>query len=301
MDRRQFLQRTAGLTLGAVGGTSLLAACSSDADSGRETGDETGDETGGSGEAASVPAAFGVQLYTVRSLLEEDFVGTMEAVAEMGYDEVEFAGYYGRSPQEITDLLDRLDLAAPAAHVMPSDIRDSPQEVVDTAAAVGHDYVVCAYLTEADRGSLDAYRAIAGLLDDFGKRCADAGLQLAYHNHDFEFAPIDGTLPYDLLLQETDPERVQMELDLYWIRKAGYEAVDYFDRQPGRFPLVHVKDMGPDGGIVPVGDGQIDFQRIFAASDTAGLQHVFVEHDNPDAPLDSIRTSLNYLQDLASR
>ena len=294
MDRRRFLQTTAGLTLGTLAGTSLLSACASDTDTRpAEANPATAEDP-----RSVVPQTIGVQLYTVRSLLEDDFVGTMEAVAEIGYDEVEFADPFGRSPQELTELLDRLGLDAPSMHVMPNDIRERPQEVVDQAAGIGCDYVVCAYLTEADRGSLEAYRTVAALLDDFGRRCADAGIQLAYHNHDFEFVAIDGTVPYDLLLQETADERVKMELDLYWIRKAGFEALAYFEQQPGRFPLVHVKDQGEDGGIVPVGEGSIDFRPIFARADQAGLQHAFVEHDNPTDPLGSIRTSLKNLRAL---
>ena len=284
-----------GLTAGALGGTSLLAACASDADRKPDPSQPA------DGMGSTVLPAVGVQLYTVRSLLEDDFVGTMETVANMGYDEVEFAGYYGRSPQEVKDLLARLDLAAPSTHVMPADIRERPQEIVETASTIGHEYVVCAYLTEADRGSLDAYREVASLLEAFGTRCADAGLQLAYHNHAFEFQEMEGTLPYDLLLQETSPETVKMELDLYWIEKAGYDPLAYFEKHDGRFPLCHVKDITQDGQIAPVGEGTIDFARIFERADQAGLQHYFVEHDNPDDPMASIRTSLNYMAKLSDR
>ena len=242
--------------------------------------------------------AVGVQLYTVRSLLEEDFEGTITKIAEMGYDKVEFAGYYDRSPEEVKAIVDRLDLGAPAAHILPGDIRDRPDELLRTAQVMGHDYLVCAYLTEQDRGSIKAYRNVAALLENFGKRCADAGIQLAYHNHDFEFQTIADTLPYDVLLQETRPETVKMEIDLYWIRKAGHDPLAYFEKHPSRFPLWHVKDMGPGGGMTPVGKGQMDFAALFKQAEPAGLQHAFVEHDNPEDPMASIRNSLRYLRDL---
>jgi sugar phosphate isomerase/epimerase len=105
-------------------------------------------------------------------------------------------------------------------------------------------------------------------------------------------------LPYDILLAETDPELVRMEMDLYWITKGGQDPLMYFDRYPGRFPLVHVKDMDDTGGFADVGSGRIDFARIFARSETAGIRHYLVEHDNPRSPMDSIEASHRYLREL---
>src|SRR6266576_470043 len=127
-----------------------------------------------------------------------------------------------------------------------------------------------------------------------------AGLQFAYHNHDFEFAPLEGKLPYDVLLAETDPKLVQLEVDLYWITKGGQDPLAYFARWPGRFPMVHVKDSAgpPDHRIVEVGAGKIDFKKIFAQSDQAGIKHYFVEHDEPADAFASIRASCEYLKRL---
>lgn len=294
MDRRRFLLRTAAALGGTALGLTAFAGCTAKDEA--QASAETDASAGPSTPAVAPLPAIGVQLYTVRTLLEQDFEGTIEQIAELGYDEVEFAGYYGRTPGEVTALLERVGLAAPSAHLMPSDARERPQEILNMAKAVGHDYLVIAYLTEDDRGSLDAYRNVAALLNDFGRQCADAGIQLAYHNHDFEFQTFDGTLPYDLLLQETDPELVQMELDLYWIAKAGHDPLAYFAAHEGRFPLCHVKDLGSDGAIVPVGEGTIDFPALFAQRDQAGLQHYFVEHDNPEDPMASIETSIQYLR-----
>jgi sugar phosphate isomerase/epimerase len=248
----------------------------------------------------SSPAAaldtVGVQLYTVREALKEDFDGTLAAIAEMGYDAVEFAGYHDRSPHTVKALTDRLGLATPSVHVLPGHIRKRADDILAAAQIMEHEYVVCAFLQEDDRGSLAAYRDVAALLDDFGARCAKAGIQLAYHNHDFEFHPIDGTLPYDLLLDATDPAHVAMELDLYWIRAAGYDAADYVEAHPGRFPLWHLKDMDADGAMCAVGEGEMDMAAALALAETAGLQHAFVEHDDADDPMASIRSSLEYLR-----
>ncbi|HUG41708.1 MAG TPA: sugar phosphate isomerase/epimerase [Longimicrobiales bacterium] len=147
------------------------------------------------------------------------------------------------------------------------------------------------------RRSLDDYRRLAGRLEDAGGRAREAGLQLAYHNHDFEFERLDGAVPFDILAG-TDPDLVQFQLDLYWIRKAGGDALAYFRRHPGRFPSVHVKDMAADGAMVDVGAGVIDWPALFAHADTAVIRHYFVEHDQPADPLASIRNSFIHLRGL---
>jgi len=294
MNRRSFLQSATA----AAGGFILtgMTGCTSE--------DAASRSAPSAGESASVDGTtgigpVGVQLYTLRSLLADDLEGALEHVATMGYRKVEFAGYYDRSPDELNALMARLKLTAPAAHLMPADIRERPDEVLDAAAAMGHNYLVCAYLTEDDRASLDDYRVIADLLNGFGQRCADRGIQLAYHNHAFEFERMGNQVPYHLLLEETDADLVKMEMDLYWVRKAEKDPLTYFAQYPGRFPLWHVKDMGADGEIVPVGTGQIDFAALFARAEQAGLQHAFVEHDNPEDPLASIQTSIGHLNALS--
>lgn len=289
MDRRQFLH-TSAWAAGTFCTGATLAACTTD----DASNDATAADADSTAAATALPA-IGLQLYTIRSVLDDDFRGTMEQVAEMGYDEVEFAGYYDRSPEDIGALLDDLGLAAPAAHVSLERIREAPEAVIQTATTVGHQYVVCPYLSEADRGSLDDYRSVAEELTRFGERCSDAGLQLAYHNHDFEFIEMDGTLPYDVLLSETDPEHVQMELDLYWVIEAGRDPLDYIERDPARYPLCHVKDRSKDGEMTSVGKGTVDFPALFRAG---SFEHYFVEHDNPKAPMESIEIGYRTLNQL---
>ena len=139
---------------------------------------------------------------------------------------------------------------------------------------------------------------MAELFNKVGEKCQEAGLQFGYHNHDFEFDSLDGQIPYDLLLQGTDPKLVQMELDIYWIKKAGKDPLAYFERYRGRFALCHVKDMTEAEEMVDVGEGEIDFAEIFSKSEEAGLKHYFVEHDHPEDPLKSIKTSFKYLKQL---
>ena len=239
----------------------------------------------------------GVQLYTVRSLMEQDVAGTLEQVAAVGYDEVEFAGYFDHSPAEIRSLLDQFGLAAPAVHVGIDRLRSELGAVLEEAQTIGHRYIVCPWLDEDER-SIDQYKEHAAFFNEVGAACKEAGIQFAYHNHDFEYEVIDGQVPYDVLLDETEADLVQMELDLYWINKAGHDPMAYFERDPGRYTLCHVKDMAAGETMVPVGQGAIDFGAIFAQSEQAGLAHYFVEHDHPDDPMASITTSYTHLKDL---
>ena len=239
----------------------------------------------------------GVQLYTVRSLMEKDFAGTLEKVATAGYKEVEFAGYYNNKPEDVKKLLDRLGLKAPSTHVPIDMLRDKFDSVIQTAQVVGHKYIVCPWLSPADR-TIEKYKAHAALFNKVGEACQKAKIQFAYHNHDFEFEAQDGKLPYDMLLAETDSKLVKMELDLFWIKKGGQDPLAYFAKYPGRFALCHVKDMTEDQKMVDVGQGKIDFAKIFAQAKQAGLKHYFVEHDQPENPLQSITASCQYLKGL---
>jgi sugar phosphate isomerase/epimerase len=243
----------------------------------------------------------GAQLYTVRRELGKDFEGTLAKVAALGYREVEFAGYFGRRPAEVKALLRRLGLDAPAAHVSLAELRGDLRPLLDAAQAVGHRYLLVAWLPPEERASLDHYRRLADLFNEAGARMFREGVQFAYHNHDFEFAPSGGRVPYDLLLERTDPRAVKLEMDLYWAVKGGANPVEYFGRHPGRFRLLHVKDMDatPRRFFADVGRGVIDFKSIFAKSDRAGVRHYFVENDEPaGSPFESLRVSIDYLRRL---
>jgi sugar phosphate isomerase/epimerase len=240
----------------------------------------------------------GVQLYTVRTLMEKDFQGTLGAIADIGFHEVEFFDYFGRKPRQVRDILEGFGLEAPAAHFPWQAFKEDPDAVIETAQAVGHRYVLLAWLPPEDRSSIAQYQDLAALCNEVGKACKSAGLQFAYHNHDFEFQPIDGQVPFDLLLSETDPDHVEFEIDLFWIIKGGHDPLDYFQANPGRFTLCHIKDMAEGQRMADVGTGGIDFAAIFARSQQAGLRYFFVEHDEPSNPLASIESSFNYLKTL---
>ncbi len=251
--------------------------------------------------SAAQVKTIGLQLYTLRDAMAKDVEGTLDQVAKIGYKEVEFAGYFDRTPAQIKAKLKALGLKSPSTHTQLMQLKNSWQATLDTAAAIGHTWVVLAWLSPQERGGLDDYKALADLLNTSGEAARKHGLRLAYHNHDFEFVPTDGGVPFEAMLERADPKLVEFELDLYWATKAGRDPVELFTKHPGRFPLVHVKDMDstPASGITEVGHGKIDFKRIFAKSKTAGIKHYFVEQDvTPGSPFDSIKFSYDYVKAL---
>ncbi len=300
MDRKQFLQ-VAGVACGA----GMLAGCAGE---GAGTGEaaEQGSGPDAAGEGAGTPSTLnppldriGVQLYTVRSLMAEDVAATLAAVAAIGYSEVEFAGYFDHTPDEIRGMLAANGLTAPATHVGLDQVRgDALDASIESAQAIGHGWLVVPSLPESLR-TADGYREVAGILNEAGAAAASAGIRVGYHNHAFEFEPVGedpaGPTGYSVLVDNLDPALVDLEIDLHWSAVGGADALALFEAYPGRFPLCHVKGLSADGRMVDVGAGEIDWAGIFEHSDHAGLRHYFVEHDQPDDALASIEASYRYL------
>jgi sugar phosphate isomerase/epimerase len=242
----------------------------------------------------------GLQLYSVRDLMKADMPGTLAKVASIGYKEVEFAGYFGRTPAQVRALLKKNGLSSPSSHIGLDILEKDSVRAFADAKAIGHQWVVVPYIPEERRKTLDDWKNITTLLNQLGPQAKAAGLRLAYHNHDFEIRSVDGQRPLDYMLDHTDPSLVDFEMDLYWVVFGGGDPLDFFNRHPKRFALVHVKDSAgpPDNKMVDVGKGKIDFRTIFASSDKAGIKHYFVEHDQPADPIATIRNSYNYLHAL---
>lgn len=256
----------------------------------------------------------GLQLYTVRSEMPKDFEGTIAKVAETGYKEVEFAGYFEHSPKDVRAIVDKNGLTAPSTHIGYDLLENKLPETIEAASVIGCKYVVCPWIDEKQR-TADGWKRAAELFNKAGEATEKAGIQFCYHNHSFEFSPVEGLGgkgAYDFLLAETNPKFVKMEMDLCWISVAGKDPVAYFKKHPGRFPLVHVKDYVNDpnatssyagatgsvvfkGRLADVGKGTIDWKRILAHSDTAGIKHYFVENDDAKNPFEDIKISYDYL------
>jgi len=240
----------------------------------------------------------GFELYTARSLLARDFDGTLEALAKLGYREVEGSDLFGRTPAEARRRFDALGLAAPSWHAfLDPENGAALDEAIERAATLGARYLVAATAKElvsfgpkgvALREDLpaDGYRGIAAFLNRAGERCARAGLAFAYHNHHVELRPVEpGRSGLELLLAETDPARVGFELDLCWTVAGGADPAALFQAHAGRFPLCHAKDTNARGEDLDVGSGLVDFDRALAAAERGGVRHVFVERDTEEDPL----------------
>jgi len=243
----------------------------------------------------------GLELYTVRHELALDFEVTLQRVAGLGYREVEFTDYYGRSVQAVRAALATAGLTAPSAQVPSTSLRAAAAASIERARAIGHTYLVCGWVPPAERESLADWRSLAATFNAVGEAARRTGLQFAYHNHDFEFNPVDGRVPYDVLLDDTDPGLVQLELDVYWATKGGRDPVDLFGRWPGRFPLLHLKDMapGPQREFAELGRGIIDFGRILTRAKAAGVRHFYVEQDEGRVPpFERARIGYDYLRQL---
>jgi sugar phosphate isomerase/epimerase len=196
--------------------------------------------------------------------------------------------------------LQRAGLEGPASHVPAAAVVDATERILDETAGVGCRYLVAAWIDAEQRRTVEDWNRWADRFNRVGELARARGLRFAYHNHNYEFPPVDGVVPYDVLLARTDPSLVEFEMDLYWIISAGGDPLARFAAHPGRFPLVHVKDsMGPpDHRMVDVGRGTIDFATIFARREQAGIRHWFVEHDEPASGLESARVSFQTMQRL---
>ena len=258
----------------------------------------------------------GLQLYTVRNAMEADPVAALAKVAQIGYNSVEGATYtgtqkfYGMDAAAFAKQLKQNGLIMPSSHYRLGEektngadtqgtILHNWDKAIDDAAAVGIKYMVCAYLSNPERGNLDKYKKLADSFNIAAEKCKKAGIQFAYHNHDFEFVQQDGKYPYEILLNNTDKNLVKMEMDIYWLVKAKQDPIALINQNPGRFPLWHVKDMAktPNQTFTEVGNGIIDFKKIFTQADRSGLDYFFVEQDStPGNPYDSITQSINYIK-----
>jgi sugar phosphate isomerase/epimerase len=270
--------------------------------------------------ASPLGGPVGIQLYAVREELQADPTHTLQSVRQIGFGEVETAGFAGLSAQRFRELLDAAGLKCPSAHLQFA--RDDFERAFEQAHALGAHYAASGSLRDlvsaaatirspaspAWRGmTMNEAQRTAELANRIGEQARRAGLQYVYHNHDFEFMAQPGGIGYDVLLKETDPALVQFEIDCGWMVLGGRDPRLYFARYPGRFPLIHVKDFlpmtahRPDHPGAELGHGMIDYGPIFAAAERAGLQHYFAEQEGPFTrlgQLDAARQAYGYLHKL---
>ncbi len=295
MKRRPFIKHTAALSVGAL----LSLKCKA----------EKMKEKQGVGD-------FGLQLWSVREAMSKDARGTLETLAKIGYTDVECAGYsngtfYGMTKEEYKKMLDDIGLKQMSGHTHTGfnrgdnathHMNDRWEQVCEDAAFMGQKSIVCGYFFEDERKTIDDYKRFAELFNRCGEKAKEYGLSFGHHNHDFEFFELDGQVPYDVLLAETDADKVMFELDLYWIRKGKADYKEYFKKHAGRFPVWHVKDMDDteEQFFAEVGSGVIDWNDVFAHQAQSGMQYFYVEQDafKSGDPIGSVTKSHNYLKTL---
>ncbi|MFL5745659.1 MAG: sugar phosphate isomerase/epimerase family protein [Niastella sp.] len=256
------------------------------------------------------PQKIGLQLYTLRNEMGKDAKGTLAKVAAQGYKTVETFGYgngkwFGMNAAELRAELKSHGLTTPSGHTFPASVflqngwEEKWKPAVADAKAVGQEYIVIPWMEEQYRTDINNFKKMAAVLNKAAEICKQTGIKLAYHNHDFEFAPLAGTNGYDVLLKETDPKLVFFEMDIYWVSKAGKDPLAFFSKYPSRFAMWHVKDMDNTAqkNFTEVGSGVIDFKKIFTHAKQSGMKYFFVEQDQcPGAPLDSTAKSIAYLK-----
>lgn len=249
-----------------------------------------------------------IQLYTVRDAMAANPEKTLERLAEMGFTGLEIYGYdgtfFGKTSKEFQNILKNTGLRVISSHHTTGifnkgqgTLLNNWEKSVEALHFIGSEYMVCSYLFPEER-TIENYKKLPELLENSGKVTKEAGIQFAYHNHDFEFEKFDETRNvYDFILENSSSELVKMELDLYWIAKAGIDPLVYFENYPKRFPLWHVKDMKEGSkDFTEIGNGTIDFERIFKAKEQAGLEYWFLEQDSSDKDIfESIRISSEFV------
>ncbi len=241
-----------------------------------------------------------LQLYTLRRLAAEDLAGTLRSVSAAGYRAVELAGLPDTAPAELKRMLDDNGLRAVASHEGIERLRADAGAVAGRMVELGCARVIVPWMPEADRATAAAVREFASGLGTYARRMAEDGIRLGYHNHDFEFGPLEGSTIWEILLA-TLPAAVDLELDVYWASVGGRDPVTEVGAIADRVRLLHMKDRtaGPAPHDAPVGEGTLQFPAIVDAADAAGVEWYIVEQDEPAAPLANIATSLRYLETLA--
>ena len=313
-NRRNFLKHAGAFALGSL----IIPACNNNQDKAEK---EAASKNESDSANANTPAgtgnigAIGLQLYSVKDVIEKDLKGTLQQLAAIGYKEVEsYPGqkghYYGMAPKEFTAMLNDLGLKLVSSHFgsgtregiagtwQKATMLQNFDELVSKAAETGQQYLTCSSLNESLRKTPDDLKQTAELFNKTGETCKKAGLQFAYHNHDFEFKKVGDAMIYDYMLDNTDPELVKYELDMYWVVSGEQDPVAYLNKYPNRFPLGHVKDMSKQDKKknAEIGTGSINYTEILKVAKNAGMKHFLVEQETFTRPsIESMKMNYEYL------
>jgi sugar phosphate isomerase/epimerase len=285
---------------------------------------------------------FGVALFTLPKSLSEDFEGTLKMISSIGYKELEFfgpysfstqeaqdswkqtagflgfsgSGYFGHSPKELREILDRHGLSAPSIHIDLPSLQQNMSQIAEAAHIVGHKYVGIAMIPDDMRQSIDDYKRTVDIFNQVGENAKKNGLTFFYHNHGYGHQAKEAVVPFQFILENTDPELVKMQLDVFWFTAAGVDIKKILEDNPGRFSLLHIKDMKEDKrfegagenmqewmGLFPfladAGAGVLDLEGIMATAKKSGAKHFFLEKDLTPEPKMALQNSYDFLSKIS--
>ena len=302
MKRRQFVKQ--GSAIAACG---VLWSCGALGESKNEAAVST--------EPASEAEGLkdiGLQLYSLRNELPSDREGVLKSISNIGYKYLETfllegKHHLGFPIADYKKMLDDLGLQVLSAHIptgrnnpdLVGSMTNAFEKVIEDANYLGQKYIVCPHLAESERTSIDDYKSTIELFNSCSEQCKAAGITFAYHNHAFEFAELDGQVPMELIIEQSDPDLVKIELDIYWSTRAGRDAIELFNKYPNRFVLWHVKDMSKTNQdeTTVVGQGSIDYANIFKNGGNSGMEYFFIEQEHYPIPaIDGIKQGFDHLK-----
>jgi sugar phosphate isomerase/epimerase len=264
----------------------------------------------------------GLQLYSVREMIAKDYEGTLKQIGALGYQEVETAGYFDHSPEQVKSAMSAAGLKCVSAHYSYTSLNKDFDKIVAFNKDIGVQYIICAfpgikdpsrlkdtaYRTQTSSFTLEDYRWNADQFNKFGEKLKAAGLKFGYHNHTMEFAKQDGVVPFDEMVRLTDPDLVTFEMDCGWVIVGGANPVDYLRRYPSRISMLHVKDFKhsekPVSTLEPppaaeLGRGTLDYRPVFEAAKKANIKHYFIEQEEFDLPpMESLKIDADYMKKL---
>lgn len=310
-NRRIFFKHAGAFALGTL----FLPACNVGSEKKKETGTVADAGTGNTGQALG---AIGIQIYSVKDILEQDLRGVLQQLADMGYKEIEsYPGsqghYYGMEPEAFSEMLNELGLTLVSSHFGSGSYTHNADswyqatmlsrfdELVENAAKTGQKYLTCSWMDQSLRNTPEDLKKTADLFNQVGEKCKQAGMTFAYHNHSFEFDKVGDHVLYDFMLENTDPDLVKYEMDIYWLVAAGKDPLAYFEKYPDRFPLGHVKDMDKQDNQKNsvIGKGAIDYPTILKSAREAGMKHFLVEQESFVQPsIEAMKENIDYLSAL---
>ncbi|MGL1936703.1 MAG: sugar phosphate isomerase/epimerase [Fibrobacterales bacterium] len=253
-----------------------------------------------SSEILSSENQWGVQMYTFRDDLDTKFKETLQFIKSAGYDQIELAGYYGYSADTLFAWGQEIGVDFMSTHHLTEPLRDSLPQLIERALTLKAQYLVLAWLAPDERETIAQYKSLAQKLNEWGATLKQYDLTMVYHNHEFEFEPINGKIPYEVLLNNTDSSLVSFQIDIAWAYKSGIDPLKYYRMNPERFPLFHLKDLDAPGAeiVLDLGEGNVDYETILPELLSHPNQLYFIEHDHTLNPHATIETNMNFLKSL---